>query len=149
MEMKLSVMKWLAPIAILATAVGCGGSDSTSPQSSGLAGSYTAFQWVTTGGSGQTNQLVIGSTLQITLNSDGSTTGHMHLAASGGNPAAEYDMAGTWTRSGNNVDFVQTADTFVRDMVFAIQPVATGVWDLVGDQVFSGTRVQLTLRHGA
>ena len=147
--MKLSVIKSLAPIAMFAAAAGCGGSDSTSPPpSSGLAGSYTAFQWVTTGGSGQTNQLVIGSTLQITLNSDGSTTGQMHLAASGGNPARDFDMAGTWTQSGNNVDFTQAADTYVRDMLFAIQPVATGVWDLVGDQVFSGTRVQLTLRHG-
>ena len=60
--MKLSVMKWLAPIAVFTAAVGCGGSDSTGTQSSGLAGSYTAFQWVTTGGSGQTNQLAIGST---------------------------------------------------------------------------------------
>jgi len=146
--MNLSAMKCLAMIAMFAAAAGCGGSDSTSPQPSGLAGSYTAFQWVTTGGSGQTNQLVIGSTLQITLNNDGSTTGQMHLAASGGNPARDFDMAGTWTQSGNNIDFTQAADTYVRDMVFAIQPVATGVWDLVGDQVFSGTRVQLTLRHG-
>ena len=148
--MKLSAMKCLATIAMFAAAAGCGGSYSTSPpSSSGLAGSYTAFQWVTTGGSGQTNQLVIGSTLQITLNNDGSTTGQMHLAASGGNPAKDFDMAGTWTQSGTNVDFTQAADTYVRDLVFAIQPVATGVWDLVGDQVFSGTRVQLTLRHGS
>jgi len=133
--------------AALAATTACG-NDSTSPQSP-LVGSYTAFQWVTTGGSGQTNQLNIGSTLQITLNADGSTSGHMHLAASNGSPAADFDMAGTWNESNNVVDFTQTADTFVRNMIFAVQPIATGVLDLVGDQVFSGTRVQLTLRHGA
>ncbi len=145
--MRSPVMKFLAPIAMIAAAAGCG-SDSTGPQSSGFAGSYTAFQWVTTGGSGQTNQLIAGSTLQITLDDNGSTSGHMHVAASSGNPVADFDMAGTWTQSGNNINFAQTADTFVRNMVFTIQPIATGVWDLVGDQVFSGTRVQLTLRHG-
>ena len=133
----------VATVAILA---GCG-SESTAPQS-GLVGSYTAFQWVTTGGSGQTNQLTIGSTLQITLSANGSTSGHMHLAASNGVPAADIDLAGTWTTQNNTVDFTQVADNFLRDMVFTIQPIATGVWDLIGDQVFSGTRVQLTLRHG-
>lgn len=134
-------------VAALAATTACG-SDSTSPQSP-LVGSYTAFQWVTTGGSGQTNQLNIGSTLQITLNADGSTSGHMHQAASNGAPAADFDMAGTWAENNNMVNFTQSADTFVRNMIFAVQPIATGVVDLVGDQVFSGTRVQLTLRHGA
>jgi len=144
---KLRRLQAISVVAAFAATTACG-SDSTSPQSP-LVGSYTAFQWVTTGGSGQTNQLTIGSTLQITLNADGSTSGHMHLAASNGAPAADFDMAGTWHESNNVVDFTQSADTFVRDMVFAVQPIATGVVDLVGDQVFSGTRVQLTLRHGA
>jgi hypothetical protein len=84
-----------------------------------------------------------------TLNGNGTTTGHMHIAASNGNPAAEFDMAGTWTQNGNTIDFTQAADTFVRDMLFDVQPIATGVVDLVGDQVFSGTQVKLTLRRGA
>ena len=100
---------------------------------------------MTTGASGQTNQLLIGSTLQITLASDGSTTGHLHLAASGAFAARDDDMAGTWTTNGNVVNFHQPADTFVRDMNFVLDPIATGVWDLVGDQNFSGTRIQLTL----
>ena len=146
--MKPSVVKWWAPIMMVAAAVACGGGDSTGPQSSALAGSYTALLWTTTGNSGQTNQLVIGSTLQITLNNDRSTTGHMHLAASGGNPAMDFDMAGTWAQSGNSVDFTQAADTFFRDMTFTIQPIATGVWDLVGVLDSPGTRIELTLRRG-
>ena len=140
-------LQLISTVAAVAAIAACG-SSSTSPQSP-LVGSYSAFQWVTTGGSGQTNQLTIGSTLQITLNADGSTSGHMHLAASNGAPAADFDMAGTWNESNNVVDFTQTADTYVRNIIFAVQPIATGVLDLVGDQVFSGTRVQLTLRHGA
>jgi hypothetical protein len=142
-------LRTVSIVAAFAATAACG-SDSTSPQSP-LVGSYTAFQWVTTGGSGQTNQLTIGSTLQITLNADGSTSGHMHIAASNGGPATDldFDMAGTWSESNNVVDFTQAADTFVRDMTFAVQPIANGVVDLVADQVFSGTRIQLTLRHGA
>ncbi|HKR09567.1 MAG TPA: hypothetical protein VJS39_10285 [Gemmatimonadaceae bacterium] len=128
--------------------VGCGSDKGpTNPGGGGgatLAGNYTATQWVTTGGSGQTNQIVAGSTLTITLNSNGSTTGHMHLVASAGNPAVDADMAGTWTLIGSTVQFTQSADTFVKDMQFGV--VANGAkWALEGDQVFSGTRVQLTL----
>jgi len=73
----------------------------------------------------------------------------MHVAASNGNPAADFDLAGTWSQSGNNIDFVQTVDNFLNDVTFAIQPIATGVWDLVGAHDFSGTHVELSLRHGA
>jgi hypothetical protein len=120
------------------TGAGGGGGDGS------LVGSYTATQWVTTGGSGQTNQIVAGSTLTITLNANGSTSGHLHLAASGSNPAFDADMAGTWNVNGATVSFSQNADTFVRDMPFSV--VANGPkWSLEGDRVFSGTRIQLTL----
>jgi hypothetical protein len=130
-------------VLLAATVLACGSDNSTEP---GLAleGNYTATQWVTTGGSGQTNQLLAGSTLNITLNSNGSTTGHLHIAASGGNPTFDADMVGTWAKSGNTVTFSQSADTFVRNIPFTV--VANGAnWALVGDQVFSGTRIQLTL----
>jgi hypothetical protein len=143
--MKFSIMRLMAAGSLAAGVAACG-SDSTAPQSS-LVGSYTAVQWVTTGGSGQTNQLVAGSTLQIALSSNGTTSGHMHIAASGGSPVSDFDMAGTWERSGNSVDFSQNADSFVRDMTFAMQPVANNAWDLVGDHTFSGTRIQITLRR--
>jgi hypothetical protein len=125
--------------------VACG-SDSTGPAEPPV-GSYTAIEFVTTGSSGQTNQLLIGGSLQMNLAANGATSGHLHMAASAGNPVFDADMTGTWTMNGNVVDFTQTADTFVRDMVFTLQLVATNTWDLVGDQAFSGTRIQLTLRH--
>lgn len=136
--------------AILCSAVimACGSDNGPTNAGGGgggsLAGSYTATQWVTTGGSGQTNQIVAGSTLQITLNANGTTTGHLHIVASGNNPALDADMAGTWIQNGGTVDFTQNADTFVRDMLFAV--VANGAkWALEGDQVFSGTDIKITL----
>ena len=134
-----------APILIgIAALVACGG-DSTAPNST-VAGSYVATQFVTTGSSGQTNQILAGSTLSLNLNANGSVTGHLHLAATNSNPVVDADMAGTWAQAGNTVTFAQTADTFVNDMTFDV--VANGnLWQLVGDQVFSGTRIQITLNQ--
>lgn len=142
--MKRSLMKFTPILFAVVALAGC--SDSTEPGNSPV-GNYTAIQFVTTGTSGQTNQLLIGSSLQINLAANGTTTGHLHLAASGGDPAFDADMAGTWTRNGNVIEFSQAADTFVRDMAFTLQPIAEDVWYLVADQVFSGTRIQLTLSN--
>lgn len=130
-------------VLVAAAVLACGSESLTEPGIT-VEGTYTATQWVTTGGSGQTSQLIAGSTLNIALNTNGTTTGHLHIAASGGNPALDADMAGTWAKSGNTVTFTQTADTFVRDMPFTVVPDGTR-WALVGDHVFSGTRIQLTL----
>ena len=141
-------LKTVVALSIASAAAACGG-DSTGPPSA-IVGSYTALQWQTTGTFGSTNQLVIGSTLQITLNADGSTSGHMHVAASNSQPAADFDLAGRWTASGNTVNFTQVADDFLRDMTFALDPIANDAWDLVGDETFqSGTRVELRLRRTA
>jgi hypothetical protein len=136
-----------APILLgIAALVACGG-DSTAPNST-LVGSYVATQFVTTGSSGQTNQLLAGSSLLLHLGADGSVSGQLHLAASNGNPVVDADMAGTWAQSGNTLAFAQSADTFVRNMTFAI--VANGsLWELVGDGGPVGTRIQITLSQQA
>ena|ERR1700730_13293222 len=145
--MRQSYMR-TAPILLgIAAIVACGGSDSTAPPSV-LVGSYNAVQFVTTGSSGSTNQILAGSTLSINLMPNGSTTGHLHVAASGGNPAFDADMAGTWTQTGNSVTFSQAADSFVRNMTWDVAAAGSS-WELVGDQVFSGTRTQVTLSQVA
>ena len=134
----------IASIVLPALFLGCG--DSTSPPADIAVGNYTAVSFVTTGNSGQRNEILAGSTLVLNLNANGTTSGHLHVAASGGNPAFDADMAGTWIRAGTTVDINQSADTFVRDMPFELTPDATGsTWDLVGDAAFSGTRIQITL----
>ena len=133
-----------APIFLGIAAIVACGSDSMAPNAT-VTGTYSTTQFVTTGSSGQTNQLLAGSTLFLTLASDGTLSGHLHMVATSSNPALEADMAGTWVQTGNTVKFTQTAvDTFVEDLTFAV--VANGnSWQLVGDHTFSGTRIQITL----
>jgi hypothetical protein len=145
-SMKQSLIKRAPILFCIAALVACGG-DSTAPNST-LAGAYVATQFVTTGTGGQTNQILAGSTVSVNLASNGSVTGHLHLVATNANPALDADLAGTWTQTGNTVTFAQTADTFINDMTFDV--VANGnVWQLVGDQVFSGTQIQITLTQQA
>ena len=130
-------------VSLVVLAAAASGSDTTEPQNA-LVGSYTASQWVTTGTGGQTNQILAGSTLNLTLANDGTTLGHLHLAASGANPAFDADMAGTWSESNNKVTISQAADTFVRNLTFNVVPNGSK-WSLSADQVVSGTRIQITL----
>jgi hypothetical protein len=144
--MRRSLIKRALMLFGVAALVACG-SDSTAPNNT-VAGAYVATQFITTGSSGQTNQLLAGSTLSLNLNANGTVTGHLHLAATNSNPVFDADMAGTWTQTGSTVTFAQAADTFVRNMTFAI--VANGnLWELVGDGGPAGTRIQITLSQQA
>jgi hypothetical protein len=145
--MRRAIKKQLLVFGVLLGAVACGG-DSTSPTAS-VEGNYAAIIFVTTptGGSAR-NELQAGSTLTMSLNSNGTTSGHLHLAANGATPVFDADMAGTWSMNGDVVTFTQATDTFVRNMAFTIQRIAGNVAVVVGDQVFSGTRVNLTLGRG-
>ncbi len=146
--MRQSLKKSCSMLSIVLPALflACGG-DSTSPPGNSAAGNYTAIYFVTTGTSGQRNEIQAGSTLILNLNTNGTTSGHLHVAASSGSPVFDADMAGTWTQSGMIVDISQSADTFVRDMPLELTPDIAGGWNLVGDQVFSGTRIQITLKR--
>lgn len=124
-----------------ATAVvaGCK-SDSTSPPP--IAGTYTATTLsVTPSGQSSIDVLAQGGTLSITIAADNSTTGTLYLPSSvtGGAPMTA-SMAGTAVRSGSAVRFQQSADTFVRDLVFTLsgtslqvtnQTVATATYTVV------------------
>jgi hypothetical protein len=143
--MKHSLMKFAPLILGFAAMAACG--DSTDPPSP-LVGSYTAVQFVTTGSSGQTNQILAGSTATITLAANHTTSGHLHVAASGSTPALDFDLTGSWTQIGNSVGFTQGADTFFNDLAFTAVAGGSGIFDLVGDGSFSGTAVHITLRQG-
>ena len=139
----MSCRAYRIALPLLIATAACG-SDKTTEPTNAIAGSYAASEWVTTGGSGQTNQLLAGSTLSLTLANGGATSGHLHVAASGSNPALDADMAGTWSESNNKVTISQSADTFVRNMTFSVVPNGSK-WSLSADQVFSNTRIQITL----
>jgi hypothetical protein len=130
------------PAALLAC-----GSSTTPPSGNSAAGSYSAISFVTTGSGGQRNEVLAGSTLVLNLNADGTTSGHLHIAASGANAAFDADMAGTWTQTGFTVNISQGADTFVRNMPFTMSFDPAGGWDLFGDTVYSNTRIQMILKQ--
>jgi hypothetical protein len=144
-KMKMFFVRRSSIVLSLAAISGCGGSAVTAP-SVPIAGSYSATDFVTTGSSGQTNQILVGSTLDLILLANGTVSGLLHMAASAANPAFDADMNGTWTRTGNTIAFSQAADTFVRNMTFTVVPNVNS-WQLVGDQVLSGTLFKLTLRQ--
>jgi hypothetical protein len=134
-------------IGLPAIVLACGGSDE--PSATPIAGTYAATFFQTTGSSGQRNEITAGSTLTITLAANGTTTGHLHVAASGSNPVVDADMAGTWTATENHiVTFTQAADTFVRNMEYTWGSDIQGMSTLAADEVFSGTRIQITLTRG-
>ena len=138
--MKHSLMK-LGPVLLcIAAMAGC---DSTWP--SVIEGNYTAIVFVTTDQTGPTNQLQLGSTLGLRLDDNGTTSGHLHFAAQGGEPALDADMNGTWTQNGDVIEIDQAADTFVRDMAFLVQRAADGSVVLVGDDTFDGVRINISL----
>jgi hypothetical protein len=134
-------------LALPAVLFACGSSDE--PSTTPIAGSYVATSFVTTGTSGQKDELAAGSTFQITLAANGSTTGHLHIAASGSDPARDADLTGTWSASGSTVNFDHAADTFIRDMPFDWSSNIQGISILTGDHVFSGTRIQVTLTRAS
>jgi hypothetical protein len=123
----------------------CGGS-TTGPSGNSAAGRYTPLYWVTSGSTGQRSELALGSTLILDLNADGTTSGHLHLAASSATQAFDADMAGTWTQSGFTVNISQSADTFVRNTSFEMSFDPAGGWDLAGNTTFSNTQIQIVLK---
>jgi hypothetical protein len=147
MRQSLRNTRALLLIGLPAIVLACGGSDE--PSATPIAGSYAATFFQTTGSSGQRNEIAAGSTLTITLAANGTTTGHLHVAASGSNPVFDADMAGTWTATENHiVTFTQAADTFVRNMEFTWASDIQGMWTLAGEKVFSGTQIKITLTRG-
>ena len=148
MRQSLGNTRALLLIGLPAIVLACGGSDE--PSDTPIAGTYAATFFQTTGSSGQRNEIDAGSTLTITLAANGTTTGHLHVAASGSSPVFDADMAGTWTATENHiVTFTQSADTFVRNMEFTWASDIQGLSTLAGDKGFPGGRVQITLTRAS
>lgn len=125
---------------LAAVLVGCG---STEPSGADLAGSYTAtvFQ-VTPPGQSAINVIAAGGTLAITITPDLAVTGSIFLPASvTGDVSFSASLAGTATIEGSTVEFEQAADTFVRDLEWAL----SGNNLTVQGQVVNGTTFTITL----
>jgi hypothetical protein len=147
--MKHSTLLRMSPILLAAVAMlGC--SDIVSLREDGPVGNYGAIILVMTDNGVPTNVLAGGGSLTMNLAPDGTTRGHLHTIGSAGTPgypAVDADLAGTWTRNGDEVDFTQSSNTFVDDMTFRIEQITDTVWSLVSDEVVNGTRINVTLAH--
>lgn len=96
------------------------GSD-TPNQPSSIAGTYTATVFrVTPTGQPTIDVLAQSGSLQITIASDNTASGSLSLPASVAGTPFTASMTGTVVQSGTTVQFQQTADTFVRDLTFAV-----------------------------
>jgi hypothetical protein len=105
-------------LLLLAAAVSACG-DSNEPSAS-LAGSYTASMLrITPPGESPADILASGGSLTLTIDAQRQVTGNLSVPPSidGGINAS---MAGTAVVTDSSVRFDQTADTFVRDLTFAI-----------------------------
>ncbi len=107
---------------------------------SAVVGTYAATAFTTTTAGTTRDVIADGGSILLTLSSAGLTDGSLNIPPRDGQGVVIANLAGTWTLVGNNVELDHPNDTFLRDMPLRFTGNA-----LVGDQTFSGTRVQVTL----
>jgi hypothetical protein len=112
----------LAVATMTAAFAACGGDDPEQPTS--LAGTYAATTLLfTPPDRPQIDVLAQGGALTLTIAADNRTSGTLSVPASAaGGTAFTASMAGTAVREGGLVHFEQSADSFVRDLVFTVGP---------------------------
>lgn len=112
----------LRRLVLASTAAGALAGCRSSTEPAPITGTYTAttFRITPTGGN-SINVLTQGGALSLTITSTNATSGVLTLPASvTGDAALTESMAGTASRVGNTVRFQQSADTFVRDLVWTV-----------------------------
>jgi hypothetical protein len=93
----------------------------TGPEVVDAAGSYQATTLRASVGGLQIDALAAGGSLNVTLHPNGTTTGRLFVPASATQgEELDEDLAGTWTQTGNTVQFSHPTDTFVRDAVWTV-----------------------------
>lgn len=84
-----------------------------------------------------------GGSIRLELRADGTTAGRLFVpdpAVPDGSNDFEADLAGTWEVTDDVLSLDQPADTFLRDMPFAVEDDR-----LTGDERFGGVRVRVVL----
>ena len=109
----------------------------TAPTTATVAGTYKATRFVVTSPLGTEDVLQEGGSVTTTFAADGRVTGHLTVPSQ----SVDEDFAGSWKLQNGQVEIEDVpSDSFVEDVSF--KPVGT---TLVGDETFSGVRVELTL----
>jgi len=109
----------------------------TGPTVAKVAGNYRATRFTATSGSLSQDILQTGGSLTATFKSDGTLTGHVTVPTQ----SVDEDFTGQWKLVNGEVEIEQVpTDIFVEDLTFSVVGNT-----LVGDETFSGVRVQVTL----
>jgi hypothetical protein len=106
---------WLITSALV---LACGDSP-FSPTVDNVSGDYHASVLRATQAGLTSDFLANGGSLDVTLESNGTTSGRLFLpngSDTGGD--LDVDLTGTWTLNGKIVTFIQEGDTFIRDVPF-------------------------------
>lgn len=142
----LSLRQLFVAIAL----IGACGNDGTGPEQitrRDVIRSFRAEVFRATMGGVTTDLLALGATVTISLQEDGTTTGHLFSPVGGedGNPL-DASLAGTFSFNDvtDEVTFDQAADTFVRDMTFKAVRSRSMV-SLEGEQVGGTTIIRVVL----
>jgi hypothetical protein len=129
-----------AALAIALLPAACGDDDAFSPTVGDIAGSYSAATFTVTSPSGVVDLLATGASVQMTLASDGATTGRLLLP--GGDPDGDHDedLTGTWALSGDKVTISPSGPSLLRFTQFTADPDR-----LTGERLLSGETIRLVL----
>ena len=130
----------LATLAVVALAA-CGSDDATSPDRASVAGVYHATTFTASVGVVSSDVLAKGGSVTLTLNANGSATGHLVVPATVAGTAFDQTLNGTWSLDGNVVHLKDdTSDTFLEDLALTVSGST-----LTGSDSFSGVDVHVVL----
>lgn len=119
----------LLPLVVLAGLAATACDDDGDRAATNVAGTYGATVIETDEGGQKVDQLATGASITLTLNADGSTTGHFFVPESEEEDTPfDTDLTGTWTRDDDTIAFSHDADTVLREIDF-----------MVGDGELTGT----------
>ncbi|MFL5402565.1 MAG: hypothetical protein ACJ8BF_07075, partial [Gemmatimonadales bacterium] len=90
-----------AALAIALFLASCGDDDRFSPTVDNVSGRYSASSFTLTSSSGMVDLLASGASVQVTLTSDGATTGRLLLPGGDTEGDHDEDLTGTWTLTGD------------------------------------------------
>ena len=129
----------LAVTGALLLAAACSHDDDapTGPTTATIAGMYKATRFVVTSPLGTEDVLQQGGSVTAKLVADSTLTGHVTVPSQ----SVDEDFSGRWKLQNGEVEIEDVpSDIFVEDVSFKVVGKT-----LVGDETFSGVRVELTL----
>lgn len=105
-------------LAAAATLAACSDDDPAGPTSEEVAGSYVATTFTITSGGGVVDLLESGSTLELTLDADGTTAGRLFIPDLDAEGDFDVDLTGTFVIRGDRIEITTGEDVFIDDVDF-------------------------------